>query len=112
MANNTSKAETQDKTAKKMLLSIIGQLKPGTPEFDMKKDFIKDEITGKVKRYFGKTIAKAGDMEVYRAAALTIRDEIMEKWVSLSGKNVRESRKKELYYLSFEFLMAELWETI
>ena len=37
----------------------------------MKKDFIKDEITGKVKRYFGKTIAKAGDMEVYRAAAVS-----------------------------------------
>lgn len=59
MANNTSKAETQDKTAKNVA-EYHRQLKPGTPEFDMKKDFIKDEITGKVKRYFGKTIAKAG----------------------------------------------------
>lgn len=104
MANNTSKAETQDKTAKNVA-EYHRQLKPGTPEFDMKKDFIKDEITGKVKRYFGKTIAKAGDMEVYRAAALTIRDEIMEKWVSYQEKCERKPQK-ELYYLSFEFLMG------
>ena len=44
-------------------------------------------------------------MEVYCAAALTIRDEIMEKWVSYQ-KNVRESRRKSFYYLSFEFLMG------
>lgn len=36
MANNTSKAETQDKAAKNVAENHR-QLKPGTPEFDMKK---------------------------------------------------------------------------
>ena len=80
-------------------------LKPGTAEFDKKKEFIKSEITGKVKRYFGKSLAKAVDLEIYRAAALTIRDEIMEKWVSYQEK-VDKKPQKELYYLSFEFLMG------
>lgn len=80
-------------------------LKPGTVEFDKKKEFIKSEITGKVKRYFGKPLTKAVDFEIYRAAALTIRDEIMEKWVSYQEK-VDKKPQKELYYLSFEFLMG------
>ena len=61
MANNTSKAETQDKTAKNVA-EYHRQLKPGTPEFDMRKDFIKDEITGKVKRYNGKVGKLSGKM--------------------------------------------------
>ncbi len=80
-------------------------LKPGTSEFDKKKEFIKSEISGKVKRYFGKTVERASDMEVYRATALTIRDEIMEKWVSYKEKTEKKAQK-ELYYLSFEFLMG------
>ncbi len=97
-----TKSAAPKKGAKKM---VHTQLKPGTQAFEKKKKFIKSEITGKVKRYYGKTIEKAAKLEVYRATALTIRDEIMEKYVNYQDKMDKKPRK-ELYYLSFEFLMG------
>ncbi len=73
--------------------------------YDAKKKFIKDEIVGKVKRYFGKTIDQATQREIYTAVSMTIRDEIMDKWVNYKEKTEKKAQK-ELYYLSFEFLMG------
>lgn len=70
-----------------------------------KKEFIKEEISGKVKRYFGKTVEKATQREIYTAVSMTIRDEIMDKWVAYKEKSDKKPQK-ELYYLSFEFLMG------
>ena len=68
MLTNNSKTGSEPQVRK-----VHKTLVPGTPEFNMKKEFIKSEITGKVRRYFGKPISKAIDIEVYRATALTIR---------------------------------------
>lgn len=72
---------------------------------NQKKAFVKDEITGKIKRYFGKTVEKATLHEIYTAVSMTIRDEIMEKWMAYNEKT-EQKPQKELYYLSFEFLMG------
>ena len=74
-------------------------------EYNKRKEFIKDEITGKIKRYFGKTVEAASQREIYSAVSMTIRDEIMEKWVAYKEKTDKKPQK-ELYYLSFEFLMG------
>lgn len=74
-------------------------------EYNKRKDFIKNEISGKIRRYFGKTVDKATKREIYTAVAFTIRDEIMEKWVNYRQK-ADSKPQKELYYLSFEFLMG------
>ena len=55
--------------------------------YDAKKKFIKDEIVGKIKRYFGKTIDQATQREIYTAVSMTIRDEIMDKWVNYKEKS-------------------------
>ena len=74
-------------------------------EYKVKKEFIKDEISGKLKRYFGKSVKQATVREIYTAVSMTIRDEIMGKWVAY--KEATEFKpQKELYYLSFEFLMG------
>ncbi len=73
--------------------------------YNQKKSFVKDEITGKIKRYFGKTVEKATLHEIYTAVSMTIRDEIMEKWMAYNEKT-EQKPQKELYYLSFEFLMG------
>lgn len=73
--------------------------------YDAKKKFIKDEIVGKIKRYFGKTIDQATQREIYTAVSMTIRDEIMDKWVNYKERSEKKAQK-ELYYLSFEFLMG------
>ena len=73
--------------------------------YEKRKAFIKDEIIGKLTRYFGKTVQQASQREIYTAVSMTIRDEIMEKWVAYKEKTELKPRK-ELYYLSFEFLMG------
>lgn len=74
-------------------------------EYNKRKEFIKNEIIGKIRRYFGKTVEQASDKEIYTAVSFTIRDEIMEKWIAYKQK-AENSKQKELYYLSFEFLMG------
>ncbi len=53
----------------------------------------------------GKAPKDASPSEVYRAAALCIRDEIMEKWTTGNAAFKKEG-KKRLYYISAEFLMG------
>lgn len=74
-------------------------------EKKMLKEKIKSSISGKLRRYFGKTIDNATPDQIYKACAFTVRDEIMEEWAK-SRELLENSHKKELYYLSFEFLMG------
>lgn len=69
------------------------------------KEQIKSEIKGKLRRYYAKTIENATPAQIYKACAFTVRDKIMEKWAK-SREILENSHQKELYYLSFEFLMG------
>ncbi len=69
------------------------------------KEQIKSEIKGKLRRYYAKTIETATPAQIYKACAFTVRDKIMEKWAK-SREVLEGSHQKELYYLSFEFLMG------
>ena len=71
------------------------------------EEALKQEIMGKVGRHFGKVMEEATPHMIYAACALTVRDQIMEKW-AVSHKEVKEEGSKKLYYLSFEFLMGRL----
>lgn len=75
-----------------------------------KQQEIYEEITGKIMRYFGKTIEDATETMLYKACAYTVRDEIMRKWQD-SHKIVNQTKAKKLYYLSSEFLMGRLLGT-
>ena len=66
---------------------------------------IKDEILGKLNRHYGRTLEDATKAHIYKAAALTVRDRIMERWTAYR-RGQRTAQKKELFYLSFEFLMG------
>ncbi len=69
------------------------------------KEKVKSNILGKLRRYYGKTVENATKEQIYKATAMTVRDEIMDKWAK-SREVLENSHKKELYYLSFEFLMG------
>ena len=69
------------------------------------KEHIKQEIEIKLRRSFGKTFADATLKQVYKAVAMTIRDQIMEKWTKTQAKD-RKGKVKRLYYMSFEFLVG------
>ena len=66
---------------------------------------IKDEIIGKLSRHFGRTLEDATKSHIYKAAALTLRDDIMHRWTQYR-RGQRTAQRKELFYLSFEFLMG------
>jgi len=74
------------------------------------EEMLKKMIIGKVNRHFGKVMEEATPDMIYKACALTARDQIMEKW-SVSHTNVKKNGNKKLYYLSFEFLMGRLLST-
>ncbi len=66
---------------------------------------IKSNISGKLRRYYAKTVETATPEQIYKACAFAVRDEIMEQWAK-SREILENGHKKELYYLSFEFLMG------
>ena len=74
-----------------------------TTSFD--KDSIKASIIGKLQRYNGRTIEEASNGQIYRALASTVRDQIMQKWMT-SREERKTNNNKRLFYLSVEFLMG------
>ena len=74
-----------------------------TTSFD--KESIKNSIIGKVQRYNGRSIEEASEQQIYRAVASTVRDQIMQKYVTAREERKR-SKQKRLYYLSVEYLMG------
>ena len=72
-----------------------------------KQQSILEEIKGKVMRHFGKQLEDATENMMYKACALTVRDEIMQRWQD-SHAAVKKQKAKKLYYLSSEFLMGRL----
>ena len=66
---------------------------------------IKEEIISKLNRHYGRTMEDATKAHIYKAAALTVRDKIMERWTEYR-RSQRTLQRKELFYLSFEFLMG------
>ena len=75
------------------------------PATKFDKESIKENIVGKVQRYYGRTIEEATPQQVYRAVASTVRDQIMQKAI-VSREERKRSKGKRLYYLSIEFLMG------
>lgn len=73
-------------------------------------DGIKQSIVGKLQRYYGVTVKTATLQQLYKAAASTVRDQIMQKWMVDRERRATE-RGKRLYYLSVEFLMGRSLNT-
>lgn len=69
------------------------------------KEEIKKLISSKLRRHYAKTVETATPSQLYKACALTVQDQIMEKWAKTREK-LEIGNQKELYYLSFEFLMG------
>ncbi len=71
---------------------------------------LREDIVGKIERYFGRTLDDATPKMIYKACTLRIRDEIMKKWAQ-SHQIVKNEGSKKLYYLSFEFLLGRSFAT-
>lgn len=71
------------------------------------KNKLKEEISGKLERHFGKTLSDATGRQLYKAVAMTVRDRIMDRWTQTRQQR-KNNDEKMLYYLSFEFLIGRV----
>ena len=79
-----------------------------TTRFDVAS--IKQSIEGKLQRYYGLAVSEANNQQIYRAVASTVRDQIMKKWMDSRMRN-REQQRKQVYYLSVEYLLGRSLNT-
>jgi len=70
-----------------------------------RKREIREAIETKLQGIFGVNSASASSKQLYKAIALVVRDQIMEKWAN-SEEKVNAANGKKLYYLSMEFLVG------
>ena len=66
---------------------------------------VKDQVKGKLSRYFGVAPAEASKEQVYKAVVMVVRDILLEKRQQFH-KKVKAKRAKRVYYLCMEFLMG------
>ena len=71
---------------------------------------VKEEIEGVLKRHFGCTAAEASRDQIYKAAAITVRNILSDKR-SVYKKKVNRAGAKRIYYMCMEFLLGRSLKT-
>jgi starch phosphorylase len=66
---------------------------------------IKKNILHHVMSFQGRDPERAGESDIYRAVAYTLRDIMVEKWIKTQKASYAKG-KKRVYYLSLEFLIG------
>ncbi len=66
---------------------------------------IKENIIHHLMSFQGRDPERSGARDVYKALAYTMRDILVQKWIS-TQKNYYAKEKKRVYYLSLEFLIG------
>ncbi len=73
------------------------------------KDDLKELIVDKLRRNFGRDAASASEQHMFKACAMVVRDIMSELGVITTAANRGEERR-EVHYLSLEFLMGRSLE--
>src|SRR6201993_212723 len=74
-------------------------------------DEIKSAVLAKLALELGKDAAAATDRDWFVAAALTIRDRVVHRWLMKDRSSHAQGRKR-VYYLSLEFLIGRLFADV
>jgi hypothetical protein len=74
-------------------------------------DEIKSAVLAKLALDLGKDASLATDRDWFVAAALTIRDRIVHRWLAVDRATHAQGRKR-VYYLSLEFLIGRLFADV
>ena len=69
------------------------------------KAMFKSAVTFNVKNMFRRTIDEATPQQIFQAVAYTVKDDIIDQWMT-THKEYEKRDVKTLYYLSMEFLMG------
>ena len=71
---------------------------------------VKEELEGVLQRHFGCTAAEASREQMYKAAAITVRNRLSDKR-SAYKKKVNAAGGKRVYYMCMEFLLGRSLKT-
>ncbi|MFC7319657.1 glycogen/starch/alpha-glucan phosphorylase [Halobacillus campisalis] len=74
--------------------------------FSDKEDF-KQSFSEKLETTLGKKVDSATETDAYRALGSLLTDEINKNWLK-TNKHYQESKEKQVYYFSMEFLIGRL----
>jgi starch phosphorylase len=74
-------------------------------QYDIEKTRVREAVIDTLKSHFGRNIEDATKNQLFKSCAMTLRDEIMDKWQK-SQKELERNGEKQLFYLSIEFLMG------
>jgi glycogen phosphorylase len=86
--------------------------RPGTaPAEDDDVEEIKSAVLAKLALDLGKDASVATDRDWFVAAALTVRDRIVHRWLAVDRASHAQDRKR-VYYLSLEFLIGRLFADV
>lgn len=77
--------------------------------FPTEADSIKKNIVHHLVSFQGRDPERSGNSDIYKALAYTVRDILVEKWIS-TQKTFYAKKKKRVYYLSLEFLIGRSLE--
>ncbi len=80
----------------------------GQPVDELAVAEIKSDILAKLRLAIGKEGNQATAQDWYHAAALTLRDRIVHRWLT-ADKESYDAGRKRVYYLSLEFLIGRLF---
>src|SRR5262244_145903 len=87
-------------------------IRPATaPAESGELDEIKSAVLAKLALELGKDAAAATDRDWFVAAALTIRDRVVHRWLTVDRTTHAQGRK-HVYYLSLEFLIGRLFADV
>lgn len=100
MKNFTHKNVTERQDAEKQESARQEMEKPG-----FNKDLFKRSVVYNVKTLYRKDIEEASPQQVFQAASLAIKDQIMDHWID-TQKIYEKQDPKMVYYMSMEFLMG------
>lgn len=77
--------------------------------FPVESDSIRENIIHHLMSFQGRDPERSGTSDIYKALAYTVRDILVEKWIS-TQKTFYAKEKKRVYYLSLEFLIGRSLE--
>jgi len=72
---------------------------------DLDEDGIKETLLEHILSFQGRDPERAGDNDIYKALAYTMRDILVRKWIK-TQKSYYDKHQKRVYYLSLEFLIG------
>ena len=106
-AKKTTKTAIKTEKAKKSTVNKAEAKKsvPAVSRLKFDKDLFKTSVVYNVKTLYRKDIEDASQQQIFQAASLALKDQIMDNWID-TQRAYEKQDPKMVYYMSMEFLMG------